>query len=189
MRPTGREVPSSASADPSRSRKAAWPIVLGVMALFCGGVGLVGIPLAAAIKLFQADRGHRSVSSPDWWLTYRMVSFGVIMILSAILAIAGICLLRRRPAGRALHLVYGVLGTVYGLTCLLMVPFSLPKHVWPVEVAARIVLGCSEGSGILIYSVFVLIWFARPVIRQQVEAWRTGHNTGARQDRNRLNRS
>jgi hypothetical protein len=116
-----------------------------------------------------------------------VIGSGVLnMICAVLLIVAGIQLLKRRVSGRTLHLAYAGLRTVGVLFSL--VPGWL-MHVAQMEAmqasgvamppglgagfmtgmgVAGLVLGAVWG---LVYPVFIVVWFMRGKIREQVSAW------------------
>ncbi|MCU0689689.1 MAG: hypothetical protein MUE97_08120 [Phycisphaerales bacterium] len=123
-----------------------------------------------------------------------LVGSGVLNIICAVLLIvAGIQLLKRLPSGRTLHLAYAGLRTVAVLFAI--VPGWL-MHVAQMEAmqASGMAMppglgaGFMTGMGVvgivlgvvwgLAYPAFVVVWFMRGTIREQVAAWGQGWGPG-----------
>lgn len=99
--------------DPMLAEPPVWPKVIGIlsivfasMGLTCGGCGVVGLVLLMASGAQLSDDPLPPPMQPDvtdWAL------MGLSMLMSVLLLVAGIVTVMRRPAGRALHLLYAVL--------------------------------------------------------------------------------
>ncbi|GJM19653.1 MAG: hypothetical protein DHS20C14_18660 [Phycisphaeraceae bacterium] len=101
-------------ADPELFVEAPkWPKVVGILSVvfgsisvFCGGVGIALAPLGVSMAEGQLNGDPpppNMVIAP-----IDMVSQGVGFLINILLIIAGSTLLMRKPAARALHLLYGV---------------------------------------------------------------------------------
>lgn len=174
----------------------AWPKVMGIISIVLGGLGLpcglcVGI-MSLAMGPFMQKMGELQAQGggakggpeiPSTQIPSELAP-GTLSILSGLLwplcailmLMAGVMLLQRKPAGRTLHIVYGmisVLGTLIGLIGAWMYSQSAaaymaqhPDDPWTKFFTAQgggpsgqfvqaIGLSCVS----FIYPAFVLIWF------------------------------
>jgi uncharacterized membrane protein YccC len=78
----------------------------------------------------------------------------------------------RRGIGRSLHLVYGAAGILIAIGNVVVIAMTLlgAEMVGPMRIGfiAGIVVGVPLG---MIYPIFLIIWFLRSKIRQEVAAW------------------
>jgi hypothetical protein len=158
----------------------AWPTVVGTISIVFGCFGFCCLGLAALGPTFatmampesEVQRGlppHIQIT-----LGY-IVLIAAGVLLSCILLAAGILTIKRQAAGRAVHIVYGVLGFVQAVGGFM---FNLAREAafrqWLVENpdsfwaspgassggAAGGIIGNIIGLIIgLAYPIFVLVWF------------------------------
>ena len=159
------------------SRRARWPTVIGILS-FCYGLVafiarlllLVVIVLAAAVPPITPETPQIEPQS-----TYSVIMHCLGMGASAGLLIGGILLILRRPSARLVHLLWAAVATL--LMC---------------EIAVRATIGLvtadptdstgTRGADLLLaltwfvirlpYPAFVLVWFLRLKIQEQVKAWK-----------------
>lgn len=94
-------------------RPPAWPRVLGIISicvagfgLICGGLGMLVTPFLPGMMKSQLN----GAPAPAAW-TMRPIDLGLGIVglaLSVLLLFGGIWLVSRRPAARAMHLVYAL---------------------------------------------------------------------------------
>lgn len=155
----------------------AWPKVigiisivfgsLGVMCTGCGGAMLFAMP--ALLKLSEEQFGP----APDVFkppvAQFAMIPVG--LILAIVLLVAGIMLIRRKPAARAMHLVYAIINTLLNLAGVAVGIAHLQKLAawkaanegdqWAAQINmpqqyATMAISVAIGIG---YPLFLLIWF------------------------------
>jgi hypothetical protein len=156
--------------------------------------GLFKDSLAMRYPAARSSPGSQPVSTvpaevltPPDWIRHGQLADQLIAILAAALLLAGgICLLRRRRAGRSLHFAYMAVQVV--AVCVgVYFTIAYSRHLEEAaishasvaaeatvrrmyEVRRTIAVPVSLVFG-LAYPVFLLIWFLRPRIRQDVAAW------------------
>jgi len=159
---------------PPQSRPPIWPTVLGVLSIVSGVNALVhgagGLEISALQEAFDNWTGS----------TLQQVGVGLI-VLRRLLALActvlaivgGALLLRRRPAGWTLLLIFAI-------ARLLHVALA-PPALWATFRLAYFYAdvgsyGIFDGIVQIVlrspYSIVLLVWLCRSPIRRQVAAWR-----------------
>ncbi|HVZ92986.1 MAG TPA: hypothetical protein VG797_00600 [Phycisphaerales bacterium] len=99
-----------------------WPKVVGIISIVFGAIGLCCVGcggILRAMPVFFAQQMAQQFPDgippaltnppPTVWLD---MIFGLVVVV--VLLISGVVLVLRNPAGRMLHLVYGVLGVISG---------------------------------------------------------------------------
>lgn len=147
-----------------------WPTVIGILSI------LQGFFWASCIGLTVAMRAMHPVQeepSPEgWWGAVRPALGVVVLVLPILVVVAGIQLIRHRPSGRTLHILYGIVtllvhGVLFASGAVSMYPrYSENSMLGAYGVGLAVGALLSMG-----YPVFVLIWFLRPKIRRQMMAW------------------
>ena len=160
---------------PSRS---SWPTAIGVISIVLGSLGLICTPLSALVSRFSPQIEQVQGNSPDWYMTYSTASLPVGIALAVLLLVAGICLLKRIHASRALHLTYAganiawaVIGSIMVITVLFpsFLEGDMPNKA---AVIGGMVGGAIVGMAFgMVWPIFLLVWFRRRKIRQQVQGW------------------
>jgi len=159
---------------PTRSR---WPTAIGVISTILGALGVLCAPVSLLMKLVKPGMMRQDPMlgrMPEWFRSYQICSDLVGIVMWAFLLIAGIRLLKRRSVGRSLHIAYAWIGvalTIVGTAVMAYATSSvdLPPGFMTLF-AVSIALGVALG---LAYPIFLLVWFSRPKIRQEVEGWAT----------------
>ena len=116
---------------------------------------------------------------PDWYQDYTTVAGVIGMGVGVVMLAAGLATLRRRPSGRVLHLVYAALTCIQIAVGLVVLIMAIPEvqASGSSDPAARAglvggligdILGTIFGA---VYPVFILIWFSRRKIRDEVAKW------------------
>ncbi len=169
--------PPSQTPPPQKApSKSSWPTAIGVISIVLGSLGLICTPLSALVNKFNPQAKDMQAKFPDWWMTYSTASLPVGIALAVLLLVAGICLLKRIHASRALHLTYAganiawaVIGSIMVITVLFpsFLESDMPKAVAMGAIGGAIV-GMAFG---MVWPIFLLVWFRRRKIRQQVQGW------------------
>lgn len=172
----GARVESDDFAEPI-IEPAKWPVVIGVisivwasLSLLCGGVGMALIPLQD--RLVRAAAGQTGPFPDVMKPGPGMIAVGLVgLALAIVLLVAGILAVQRRPAARALHLLYALLGIANSFTYMAL---SLqqqtrieqwvqanPDDFWasqynPATAVVSLVIAMAFG---LAWPVFCLLWF------------------------------
>lgn len=183
------------NAAPSPS---AWPTVLGVIAIVFGVLGTLGGAWGALVPLFPRFLGPRAVtSSPAFESLHAMESWYPLTVALALLALAlallllagGVGLLRQRRWGVATCRAWAGLKIVL-VAITTAVTFAMQQRVVLPAVQAQATATGPAPSGAIftatLYAgagfslmwgwalpVFVLIWFGRRRVREEVAAWKS----------------
>lgn len=189
-------IPPAGSPGPPPPKPPAWPMVIAVISIVLGGLGVAGEIFGLLWQAFMMpvlQRMPRAPGAPD--MTFGMDSVwgylltGARLLTSAVLLIAGIALLHRRLAARALHLVYVMLkvGVALGSIAFMVVGLqqasqalaTMPATSGPAVPAnfiktGMIAGGIAGGFGLvasMAYPVFLLVWFLRRRTIDDMRAW------------------
>jgi hypothetical protein len=168
-----------------QAKKPSWPTVVGIISLCVAGLfglmTIVGPLISAVAERFQsAQQREMMASMPDWFHPYQWIGGLFTIATYAVLAIGGAMLLKRRRAGRTLHVAYalmGILMAIAGLVVMItmMNHMPLPPNAPPQAQAMlkpMMAVGAIFGMVFaLAYPTFVLIWFTRPKVAQHIQTW------------------
>jgi len=188
------DAPPSPAAEGAggQPKRTAWPIVIGVLSILFGGLVLLGA-IHPLLILFSGRQ------IPD---SFAVIVLGEIL-LAAMLLMAGMCLVMRKPGGAA-HIPLAVLIIVFHLGVALwfisivsesseMTSTGSPEiniHelspegiqvAWSHEKERRAVLYLyaivtSVTLLTIAYPVFLLVWFLRRKVLLEVRSWQHGPN-------------
>ena len=167
-------------------KKPAWPIAIGIISIVLGSLILICVPINMATGAHNPQAAKLQEQFPEWFQTYSIISSLISMGLGVLLLVGGILLIRRRAVARPLHLAYavgtvlmGVVGLVVSFSVILpsLDPADLPPGM-SVGIMKIIVVGTTFLN---VAPVFLLIWFLRGSIRDQVQSWAAGAGLGAQQ--------
>lgn len=157
-----------------------WPKVVGITSivwaslwLTCSGVGVLAMIVFMPMMQSAAQQQSPGASLPPTMQMDPMkwASMAFSLILLVVLLIAGIMLVNRRPAARALHLLYGVLGLVGAAWGMFMqwqahTQMAQWRQANPTSPFAQQSSAVGEIIGLIIglvaglgWPVFCLIWF------------------------------
>lgn len=156
----------------------AWPKVIGIISIVFAslGVGCLGCAGAGLVmQVMFADQSAEQMGGPMPDVMkpgiVQIASMPIGLVISLILLFAGIMLIRRKPAGRTLHLVYAVLNlistvvsTIAGfqqLAALKNWVASNPDSKWAQMSKPDMQLGIMILSVVIFaaYPIFLLVWF------------------------------
>ncbi len=178
MTPPQMTPPSPTPPPQKAPSKSSWPTAIGVISIVWGSLGLICTPLSALVSKFNPQAKDMQAKFPDWYTTYSTAGLPVGIALAVLLLVAGICLLKRIHASRALLLTYAgvnIAWTVVGSIMVITVLFpSFLEGDMPNKAA---VIGGMVGGTIggmvagMAWPIFLLVWFRRRKIRQQVQGW------------------
>jgi hypothetical protein len=177
----------------------AWPTVIGVLAIVFGSLGLLSGVCTGFGTAFMAMGGSlvpeeagdmqalMAVNVPYPWAqgAHALLEFA----LSATHLVGGILLVTRRPAAARVlvgfawaDLVSNTLGAVLGYFVMRAGAAAMAEH--PDLEAASAMGGMAEAMGAAwlvldwlftaVWPVFLIVWFARPRIRETVATWTPG---------------
>lgn len=162
-----------------------WPTAVGVISIIYAGLILLSTSINTVQQFWQAASNRDMMAAlPSWYGAYQAATTILRMALGVLLLVGGILLLRRRPASRGLHLAWAwgaaaltVLGFAIALWMMPVVERevqrAMPPGAGPMATGA-VWIGVIGGFVIgLVYPIFVLAWFHRGRIRQEVALWTT----------------
>jgi hypothetical protein len=163
--------------------RPAWPTVVGIISLCVAGLfGLmtIGSLIYNVSGLGTAQQRQMMENMPDWFRPYQWFAGLFTMATYVVLAVGGAMLLKRRRAGRTLHVAYalmGILMAIAGLVVMItmMNYMTLPPNAPPqAQAMVKPMMAFSAIFGMvfaLAYPTFVLIWFTRPKVVQHIRTW------------------
>jgi hypothetical protein len=149
-----------------------WVAVIALISIFLGGLPLLGFLLC----LYQWATGANPLAPPEDLPAYAKVVWVVSgvygLVLFVLLFVGGVGLASCRPWGRTLHLVVGWVSVV---VCLLGVGlwflyYPLGGYRDP-QYADHTWKWLSAWAACMWYPVFLVIWFSRARIRDEVKRW------------------
>jgi hypothetical protein len=170
--------PDSPPAVPPPPHKK-WPKVFGIISCVLAASGIVFSPLMVVFNRWNpATRDFRTIL-PDWYGTLEMASTVVGMALSAVLLAGGVMLVKRRPGAAALHVGYAAvdLVTTVAATTAMYVVMNGVDTV-DLSFANQAALTGGKIGGLIgglfgvVYPIFLLAWFSRRPIRDEVRTFR-----------------
>ena len=167
-----------------QAKAPAWPTAVGIVSLCVAGIfglmTIVGLVINAAGG--TAQQREMMENMPAWFKTHQWLAGLFTMLTYVVLAIGGAMLLKRRRAGRTLHVAYALMGILVAISglvvmitvmnCMTLPPNSPPQAqaiVKPMMVFSAIV-GMAFA---LAYPTFVLIWFNRPKVIEHIRTWQS----------------
>ncbi len=176
--------PTRPDAMPVRETRSTWPTVLGVLAIILGGLGI----LSCAWLMVPTAPGIESDPQPSGGVleAYQAASDPVWLGISAVQLVGGIGLIRRRRWSRTVLQVWAVLTLVVAIVHAVLVPDMLAETMAQQQSGSSGGPGAAPGAFEIVFyvfvlagmlfsaapPVFVLIWFGRQKIRDEVAAWR-----------------
>ena len=166
-------------------RRSAWPTVIGYVSIGVAALfllfALVGFVMqAASIGGAQARQFQENL--PDWMRTWQIAAGFYTVVVYGVLILAGLVLLKRRPAARTLHFLYVVLAVIMTIantwfTAQMMEylpaaggPEMPPGFEKAMKFGMLVGLVFSFVMG-LAYPAFLVIWFCRGKIADEVRTW------------------
>jgi len=167
-------------------QESSWPKVVGVISIVLAGLGLTGRlvgafgnAIASRLRTMRWGGAMQPANLPDWWATWQIAGVLLGVLLQGLLLIAGVLLLKRQAAARALHLAYAPLAIVLAVAGM-AITYPVMRSAFeqtglqqmpaigPAIVAS--VIGGMIFS--LAYPVFLLVWFLRGRIADEVRSWK-----------------
>ena len=162
---------------PSRPRPPAWPKAIGIISIVSAGIGLLCTPVVLAMQ--KAGPVRKAMKCfPSWYVTYSALSGIIGIAIAAVLLAAGIQTLRRRPSGSGLHITYAIVDILLSVAGIIVfVGWVIPQMDLSVfgpkqaGVIGGLVGGLIGMVAGMAYPMFLLVWFSRAKIRQQIRQW------------------
>ena len=187
--------PTSAVPLPPAANSAVWPTVLGVIAIVFGGFGVLaglwGALAPIVMRSFDValPSGVHVTEVMSGWEEWTLPLSAAATMLAAMLLAGGVGLAQRRPWGRNLLVYWAPLRMILAVANGVLV-WRVQQEMLQVQAMAWTSSAPSGPAGgsmaVKAFSVlslalallwgaalpvFVLIWFARPTIREQVIQW------------------
>ncbi len=165
-----------------QARKPSWPTVVGIISLCVAGLFGLMMIVGLVINAFGGTAQQRQMmeNMPDWYKTHQWLASLFTIATYAVLAIGGAMILKRRRAGRTLHVAYALMGILVAIAglivavtmmnCMTMPPNSPPQA----QAMIKPMMAVSAIFGMvfaLAYPTFLLIWFTRPKVTEHIRTW------------------
>jgi len=145
------------------SARPAWPVAIGVLSIVVAGQELYAAILAwARFYVTRASEGYLPGDRLDPVLSIPLA------LLAILLLAAGVLLLRRSQRG-LIHAGYAIIKLAWVFLLIFLAEGEARQYRLGL---APILLAVLEAIPSVAYPVFLLIWFYRPSIRQQMSNWR-----------------
>jgi len=155
-----------------------WPKVIGIISCVLAGVGLVSSPLMMAFNELNPDSQRFLRLLPDWFDSFSTGSMLVGLLFGVLLLVAGFMTIRKRALSRSLHLVYAW----YGLLSVIATIGATISAFGGIETTY---LSAAEQAGVIggmvggifgaafgaAYPIFIIVWFRRQKIRDDIAQW------------------
>jgi len=155
-------------------KRSAWPTVIGIISTIFAAMGLICTPISLAINAFNPATQKVHEFMPEWYRTWELGSGLVGVAFAVLLLIAGISLMKRRPIGRSLHLIYAIIGTVMTVINAVAIVLLIGETSdMPDPMRYGMIGGGAGGVCLgLAYPIFLLIWFLRGPVAKEVKTWK-----------------
>ncbi|MCK4660647.1 MAG: hypothetical protein KAV82_14085 [Phycisphaerae bacterium] len=199
--PAGFTPPTSVGETRQPESRSSWPGVIGIIAIIFGILatlgGIMGF-LAPFIldKMGSAlpDNSPRAIKLSEAQVSWVMISSSLTVILAVLLLVAGVGLLSRRRWAVKAAMVWAVLKMLYVVVVTMYNYNTLPQQIESISKqnpgAASMPAGSLETFaivglvvGLLWYwalPVFMLIWFRRKNIRDEIVGWSPARDSSER---------
>lgn len=174
----------------ARTEVAAWPTVVGIIAIVLGAGGIlggcmaIGSPWFTELMSMNMPSGQVTVLEiVQEWRTLQMISGAVAMVVATGLLIGGIDLVRRRARGVAVCRVFAVVkilfvmgNSVLGYAVVQQQFEVMSGPGMPPGWGGGFRIGAAVGVafGVLwgwAFPIFLLIWFSRPGVKDTIAGW------------------
>jgi len=144
--------------------------VFGVLNIVFGGMGLMCTPLAVVAQFLPQPPDAPQVTFPPAMQVYSMFSFGLNVLMAAVLLAAGIGLLKQRRWGRQVSYAYGWFSVIWGVIGMAFVlvmlggSFGNTGTSGPESMAATsgLVGGMCLGLLGLVYPILLIVYMKKP---------------------------
>jgi glucan phosphoethanolaminetransferase (alkaline phosphatase superfamily) len=162
---------------PMPEKKTKWPLVIGIIAIILGAIGLIGGLAGLAGTTTSPDP---AINKWAQQLQPPLAVRAIGCVVTAVLLLAGILLVTRKRLARPAFLFYAVANFATGCFAMYwtfgkMGDFPMPASA-PAQTAevmrTSMRVGAVFGVVFLVaICAFVVIWFLRPKIKQEVSRW------------------
>jgi len=169
------KMPEVALAAATRARpRPTWPTIIGVLSIVLGVPSLLGLVLSFCTFLNSGGGPLLGLAQLSGLVLAVNVGIGFWWFGSAfLLFLGGIRLIQRHSSGRTLHLFYawiavsliGAYASIWLVSILTCAPdgrIALAEAAWQ---------GIRSWLLLILYPAFLILWFMRPPIKQQVLEW------------------
>jgi len=172
MPPPPPDQPGPPQAYQHPSGRAGWATAIGIISIVLASLNFICLPVLVVATLL-GPRWQKTAGLPvEWYGPFQLVLAGIGAALAAVLLAAGISLLGRRRSGRTLHLAWAALSVLMCLVNNAVAFTTMSPAKLPPRLAASTILSVIIMIPVaLAYPVFLLIWFNRAKIKQQVSRW------------------
>ena len=156
-------------------RRPAWATAIGVISVVFGSLGVICTPVNLVMQ--QRNPAMKAIfeHAPEWFRAYVLVSQAIGIVMALWLLAAGVLLLGRKPSAGLTHVAYSSVSLVMTVVGTAVTAVAMSSGTMPENVAAPAQFGLCIGMVIgPAYPVFLLIWFMRRKIRQEMASWRSG---------------
>ncbi|MCE5276458.1 MAG: hypothetical protein ABFD92_19415 [Planctomycetaceae bacterium] len=153
--------------------RAVWPTVVGIISTILASLGVLGGIGGSLAERFTAglDRGPSIYDyAADWYGAFLTIIAVASLVLAVGLLIGGISLLKRRPVARVLHLAYAILEIAITAVSAAGQIAALDFAAMPAPLRIGTIIGFASMPLGIAYPVFLIIWFNRRKIKEDVEA-------------------
>jgi hypothetical protein len=198
---TGSSADSFSSTPPTiagpltTQSETLWPRVIGIIAIVFGGFGLVcsgwgmfGVAIAKAMLKNVPNQGGQveQIEAMDRMQPWVVGSSLVALFVAILLLVAGIMLVRRRAVARTLCMSWAGIKIIFAIVNTIVSFMMQPGQIQsaPPQGAAAITTSMQtmEGPIVIFFQlinlawalalpVFMLIWFNRTKIKDEVATW------------------
>lgn len=145
-----------------RPRRTVWPTVIGIIDLCLTGMGVLGLFVADLIPPLVESLAHLREATQK----VRASTLPVALVALVMLAVSGVLLLKRRKAVRYLMLAYAIAAIVN------VVLWASLMHRELSGTSMDDPRGLFNYAYGLVFPVFLLIWFLRPKIADEMKTWK-----------------
>lgn len=176
----------------TESMTSAWPTVLGILAIIFGGFGVLGGVWGIVYPFFAGGVAEmfppmqaQMMQQIDEWSGWSMALALISFLFAGLLLYGGISLVRRRQRAASILFIWSILKIVL---ILVSVGFQLSLQTQVMDQATAQLPPVPGGRAIMVGSVavgvacgaifwlagpvFLLVWFRRRVIKEEVATWR-----------------
>jgi hypothetical protein len=165
------------------TQRSVWPSVIGIISIVLASLGIICMPIGLAFNSYNRmnpKQAELMADFPSWYGTYQIASSILYVMLYVLLLVAGILLVRRRlAAARSAHLIFALanlLALGVGMAMLAVLNQAISQSVSS-DMRHGMQVGLMFGGACTLiiagaYPVFLLVWFSRSRIRQEINAWK-----------------
>ncbi len=167
--------PSGSGTTPELQR---WPRIFGIISMVLAANALLLSPLLLWANKANPQTRRFQDLLPAWYETFTNYSMVLGMAFGAMLLVAGLKLRRQQKTGRTLHRFYaagnllmvlvGAVATTNAFGAINTDSLGGAERAGVVGGMIGGILGTIVGAA---YPIFLLIWFNRQKIREDVEMW------------------